>query len=143
MAYATLADILEQIDETTLTSLTDDHLLDIVDATAVERSIANADAVIDGYCGDRYTVPFYPVPPLVRMYSVDLAAYNLYSRRTHIDMPEVIAERQKQALAYLRLVQKGDASVGVAIVSDGGSAGSSALVGGNERIFDRQKMRGL
>jgi phage gp36-like protein len=77
------------------------------------------------------------------MYAVDLAAYNLYSRRTHVPVPEVITERQKQALAFLRLVQKGEASVGVPPVSSVAGESNSALIPGNERLFSRDKMRGL
>lgn len=141
--YATLADILEQIAEDVLINLTDDAQLGTVDETVVDRAIANAAALVNAHCGCRYTVPFIPVPDLIRMYSVDLAAYNLYSRRTHIDMPEVIADRQKQALAYLRLVQKGEASVGIPVSVTAGTESQSALVGGNERIFSRKTMRGL
>lgn len=141
--YATLADILEQMAEAELIALTDDAGLDAVDETVVDRAIANAVTVIDAHCGDRYTVPFSPVPDLVRMYAVDLAAYNLYSRRTHVPVPEVITERQRQALAFLRLVQKGEASVGVPPVSSVAGESNSALIPGNERLFSRDKMRGL
>jgi len=141
--YATLADILEQVAEAELINLTDDEQLDAVDETVVDRAIANGMAVIDAYCGDRYTVPFAPVPELVRMYAVDLAVYNLYSRRTHVAMPEVIGERQKQALAFFRLVQKGEASIGAPLLAATDSESYGALIPGNERLFTRTKMRGL
>jgi phage gp36-like protein len=141
--YATLADILEQVAESELISLTDDEQLDAVDQTVIDRAIANAMTLIDAHCGDRYTVPFDPVPPLVRMYAVDLAVYNLYSRRTHVPMPEVIGERQKQTLSFLRQVQKGDASIGIPLTAAVSSESSSALIPGNERLFSRKNMRGL
>lgn len=141
--YATLADILEQMAEAELISLTDDNQLDTVDVDAVGRAIANGMTLIDSYCSDRYNIPFAPVPDLVRMYTVDLAIYNLYSRRTHVPMPEVIGERQKQALSFLRLVQKGEASIGVAPVAVADTESHGALVSGNGRIFSRDTMRGL
>lgn len=141
--YATLDDILEQVDEATLIDLTDDEQLGVVDQTVIDRAVANADALIDAHCGGRYVVPFLPVPPLVLMYSVDLAAFNLYSRRTHVDVPEIITTRQKQALAHLRLVQKGEASVGTPANATSGTESQSALVGGNERIFTRKQMRNI
>ncbi len=141
--YATLADILEQVAEAELISLTDDAQLEAIDQTVIDRAIANAMTLIDAHCGDRYTVPFNPVPPLVRMYAVDLAVYNLYSRRTHVPMPEVIGERQKQTLSFLRQVQKGDASIGIPLTAVVSSESNSALIPGNERLFSRTKMRGL
>ena len=143
MSYATTADILEQMAEAELIALTDDAQLDAIDETVVDRAIANAMTLIDAHCGDRYTVPFVPVPDLVRMYTVDLAIYNLYSRRTHVAMPEVIGERQKQALAFLRQVQKGEASVGIPATVASDSESHGALIPGNERLFTRTKMKGL
>lgn len=141
--YATLADLLEQMDEEVLIQLTDDVKIGAVDSTVIDRAVANAVAVIDAHCGDRYSVPFSPVPDLVRMYAVDLAAYNLYSRRPNIETPEVIGERQKQALAHLRLIQKGEASAGVPVVVTSGPETFGAMVSGNERLFSRRTMRGL
>ena len=142
--YATLADILEQVDQETLIALTDDEQAGAVDETVVDRAIANGEAVINAHCGDRYKVPFaLPAPDLVRLMTVDLAVYNLYSRRPHIDMPEVIGERQKQVFAHLRLVQKGEASVGIAPDKTTGTESHGALVSGNERIFTRKTMRKL
>jgi phage gp36-like protein len=143
--YAVLADILDQIDEATLIALSDDELNGAVDATVVERALTNAGALIDVHCGDRYTVPFAaPVPDLIRLFAVDLAIYNLYSRRPHIEMPESIGERQKQVLVYLRRVQEGKAGIGIApSTAASGDESNSALVSGNERIFTRKTMRGL
>jgi len=142
--YATLADLLEQMDEEVLIQLTDDAKTGTVDSTVIDRAVANAQAVIDAHCGGRYSVPFNPVPDLIRMFAVDLSAYNLYSRRPNIETPEVIGERQKQALAHLRLVQKGEASVGIPVaVTSGTTESHGAMVSGNERLFNRKNMRGL
>ncbi len=141
--YATIDDILEQVALAELINLTDDEQLDAVDQTVIDRAIANAMTLIDAHCGDRYPVPFNPVPPLVRMYTVDLAVYNLYSRRTHVPVPEVIGDRQKQALSFLGRVQKGDASIGIPLAAVSSESSNSALIPGNERLFSRTKMRGL
>lgn len=139
--YALLADILEQVAEDVLIALTDDDGLGLVDSVAVDRAIANAGALIDGYCGERYLVPFDPVPDLVRMHVVDLAVFNLYSRRTHIETPAIIIERQKQALAYLKRVQDGAATINAPLKTSEDEASSGAAFVGSERIFTRNKMR--
>ena len=142
--YATLADILEQVDQETLIALTDDALAGAVDESVVERAIANGDAVIDSACRDRYDIPFSaPVPDLVRLYSVDLAVYNLYSRRPQVEMPEVIGERHQYVLDRLRLVEQGKAGMGVAVNGTEGTESHGALVSGNDRIFTRGTMRNL
>ncbi len=141
--YATLEDLLERVDKNVLIALTDDQGVGQVDTGVVARAIADAQAVIDAQCQDMYKVPFAPVPDLVRMYAVDLAVYNLYSRRGHVEMPDVIGTRQKQVLAYLQQVRKGAASMGAAPDAATGTESHGALVSGNERIFTRQKMRNL
>ena len=110
--YATLADLLEQIPENDLISLTDDGGLGMVDTVVVERSIVNAQTMIDSYCQERFVVPMDPVPELARLLACDLALYNVYSRRGHVEIPEAIKDRQKQALAYLKRVQDGMATIG-------------------------------
>jgi phage gp36-like protein len=139
--YATLSDILEQVAEAELIALTDDEQLGAVDQTVVDRAIANAGALIDGHCRDRYVVPFAPVPDLVRMFAVDLAVFNLYGRRTHIETPAVILERQKQALAYLKRVQDGAATLGAAVKLGSHTASNGATYTGADRLFTRPKMR--
>lgn len=139
--YATLTDILEQMAEAELIALTDDVGVDTIDTTAVDRAIANAGALVDGHCGERYEVPFTPVPDLVRMYTVDLAVFNLYSRRTHTETPAIIIERQKQALAYLKRVQDGAATINAPLKISEETASSGAVFVGSERLFTRARMR--
>lgn len=142
--YATLADILEQLAETDLISLTDDAQADAVDTTVVDWALTGADALIDAHCHDRYQVPFNPVPKLAIKFAVDLAIYNLYARRPHVEVPEVVKDRNSQALAYLKRVQAGEASMGqdaspIAAMTES----QSGLMPGNERLFTRTSMRGL
>jgi phage gp36-like protein len=141
MSYATAADILEQMDESDLVALTDDTDAGVYDPTAVQRAIDNAGALIDGHCEGRYSLPFNPVPALVRMYAVDLAIYNLYSRRPHVEVPKAIAARQEQAVAYLRRVQIGSASLAGETIATGIS--QSAFYPGNGRLFSRGTMGDL
>jgi len=142
--YAILDDLLEQIADGDLISLTDDDQLGFIDETVVTRAIVNAMTVINSYCEERYTTPFVaPVPDLVRLFSCDLAIYNLYSRRGHVEIPEAVKDRQKQALAYLKRVQEGAASIGGAAAAPVDSGSSAGIIPGNERIFSRDRMRGL
>ena len=75
MAYCVQSDLTEAIHEDVLVDLTDDDNLGVVDASRVERAIADADAEINAYCGVRYSVPFDTTPALIRKLSVDIALY--------------------------------------------------------------------
>jgi phage gp36-like protein len=141
MAYSTQSDILEQIDEDVLIQLTDDDDAGAVDADMVTRAIADADALIDGYCGKKYTVPFSTVPSLVRKFSVDIAIYNLYGRRK--GAPEDRRNRYKEAVEFLKGVAAGNNSLGEDD-PEGPDADAPEMSTSNpERIFTRDKMSGF
>ncbi|ADW18573.1 protein of unknown function DUF1320 [Desulfobulbus propionicus DSM 2032] len=142
--YATLADILEQMAESDLIALTDDVQSGTVDTDVVDWALNGADALIDAHCHDRYQLPFYPVPGLAVTFAVDLAIYNLYSRRPHVEVPQAVKDRQTQALAYLKRVQTGEASMGAdAALITTATESLSGLTPGSERLFTRTTMRGL
>lgn len=110
MAYSTIDDIKEQIPEDELLQLTDDDALEEIDASVVDRAIADADAEVDSYCAERYTVPFEPVPLLVRKYSVIIAIYNLFMRRG--DIPADRETNYNNAVKFLQNAAKGIVSLG-------------------------------
>lgn len=118
MAYCTLDDLKEQIPETSLIDLSDDDGDGAIDESVTTRAISDADAEIDGYCQNRYTLPFDPVPVLIRKISVDVALYNLYTRPGRV-VPEERKDRYTRAIAMLNDIAKDIIDLGV---SESGSA---------------------
>jgi len=139
MAYCAQVDILEQISKVELIQLSDDANAGVVDESVVTRGIADADAEIDGYCGNRYSVPFIPVPELVRKLSVDIAVYNLYSRRQ--GAPEGRKERYDAAVQFLRYVADGKAVLPDDAVPE--SVFDRVSLSGPARVFSRETLRGF
>lgn len=140
MAYATLADIQDQLSEAELIQLTDDAGTGEVDEDVAARAIADADAVIDGYIGMRTAVPLSAVPPILRTYSVDLAIYNLYSRRQD-SMPEVRKDRYAAAMKYLGWIAEGKISMGADDPDGNPPASSGIKVRGKRQIMSGAKLR--
>jgi phage gp36-like protein len=141
MAYSDQDDILEQLDEDILVQLTDDADAGAVDTDKVTRAIADADALIDGYCGRRYTVPFTTVPALILKFSVDIAIYNLYGRRK--GAPDDRRTRYNDAVSFLKAVAKNEAALGE---DDPLSAESEAPQMSSlnpDRVFTRSSMTGF
>ena len=141
MAYSAKSDILEQLDEAILIQLTDDDGIGAVDDDKVTRAIADADATIDAYCQGRYSIPLDPVPDKMRQISVDLAVYNLYSRRGDA-APETRKDRHKEAIRFLEKVSEGKISLGSSTPSPE-TTGNSVDIDQNDRIFTRDKMSGF
>ncbi|WP_027176456.1 gp436 family protein [Desulfovibrio aminophilus] len=141
MAYCLSADIRDQLDEAVLVQLTDDEDAGIVVESRVDKAIADADGEIDGYLGSRYGLPLGQVPPILRKIAVDIAIYNLFSRR--MGAPEARAERYKAAVRFLEQVAKGSISLGLGD-PDGTPKPAEAprLSGDNpERLFSRDGMK--
>jgi phage gp36-like protein len=135
MAYCTQSDILEQLDEDRLVQLTDDDNAGVVDSDVVTRSIADADAEIDGYCGTRYDLPFSPVPLMIRKLSVDIGIYNLFVRRKGV--PEDRQKRYDNAIKFLVNVSKGIISLGSDAPSVDDDSGPEATTVKSDRVFSR------
>ena len=144
MAYSTLTDMEQLIPEETLTQITDDEGAGEIDEDRITEAIATADAEIDSYCAARYTVPFTVVPTIVKKLSIDMAIYNLYSRRVE-EIPATRADRYKNAIRLLEGIAKGTITLGVDPAPTGSTEGSSAECNktSSDRIFTRRKMRGF
>src|SRR3989304_6022294 len=107
MAYCTHADLLQRLSEQDLIDLTDKTGTGELDSDAEARAIADADAEIDSYCGSNYTVPFSPVPAMIRKISVDIAIYDLYGLNPTQKLPDDIKARYEKAIRFLKDVGNG------------------------------------
>jgi phage gp36-like protein len=137
MAYCTLDDLKDQISEDELIQLTDDSGSGSVDMEKIHGAIASADALIDGYCGKHYKVPFSPAPPIIRDFSVIIAIYKLFARRQ--GAPEDRRTRYKDAVDFLKGVAKGENTLGVQPVPDppGEDGYTGAIqVSARDKMFD-------
>jgi len=153
MPYCTLNDIKKLLPEETLIQLTDDENLkpaaiDPGNAAhakiigRIDEAIATADAEIDGYCAGRYSVPFSPVPPVIKGLSVEIAVYRLYQRRT---VPERTEKSYDKAVARLKDISKGLMTLGVAPQPAPADTGDGVSVNctAEDRIFTRDTLKGF
>lgn len=143
MPYCTKADILKQISEGELGALTDDSGAGVVQDAVVTAAIEDADSEIDGYSGEKYTVPFTPVPGIVKKLSVGIAIYNIYARReTQMGgMPESRTNRYDKAIRLLLMVSQGKVSLGE-VPAPAGNPDEVAESSMNDRVFTRESMKG-
>lgn len=143
MPYSTLDDVRKLIADESLIQLTDDEAMGVIDQNRVEEAIRQADAEIDSYCGERYSVPFSTVPEIVKKISVDIAIYALYSRRVE-EVPAVRAERYRSAVRQLEGISKGVISLGVdpspPASRDGRAETNKAT---DDNVFTRKKLEGF
>lgn len=138
MAYSTLNDILERIDEAAVIELTDDASAGLVDQTKIDGAIARADKEIDAWCGGRYAVPFVTVPAIITELSADMAVYFLYVRRVD-EVPAGRKDAYQAGVKLLEKISKGQISLGVDPLTAPSSSAGVETVTGN-RVFDADSL---
>lgn len=138
MAYCTESDLEKEIPPANLTDLADDNGDGTRDAGVIARAIADADGEIDAYLATRYTVPLSTVPNLVRKLSVDIALWNLYSRKDI--RPELRRQRYEDALGLLKRISTGVATLGIA-TEPPTAASAGGQFSANTRVFTRDKLK--
>jgi len=110
--YCTLDDILEEIGRSVLVDLSDDSDTptgDIIEANVIS-AIERAGAVIDGYIGQRMSIPV-EATPTVKALAVDIAIYTLMSRNENVT--KVREERYGAAMTFLKSFAEGKVTIGL------------------------------
>ncbi|MCC5911326.1 MAG: DUF1320 domain-containing protein [Clostridiaceae bacterium] len=139
--YCTVEDLLKQVSRDMLIMLTDDEGDGEIQEGNAQKAIADASNEINAYCQTRYTTPFNPVPGILNKVAVDIALYNLFSRRGFDeDSADVsIVHRYKNAVKILEGISKGTVTLGQPTPTPE----REIKVKSNRKIFSRDKMRGF
>ena len=110
--YCTIEDIRRYVAEKELIDLTDDAGTGEADTDIAAGIITDAADEVNSYIQARYTVPLVSVPRFISQLTIDIAIYRLYKRRFAMEMPDSLERSYQNALKNLRLIQKGDLTIG-------------------------------
>jgi phage gp36-like protein len=138
MSYATKQDMIDRFKELELIQLTNEVVepATVIDDTVLGRVLADADAEIDGYLVGRYALPLATVPPVLTPLACDLARYRLYDDRA----TEQVTKRYDDAVKMLRLIAKGDVSLGPNGSTPAPQVGGPTVVA-NDRVFSADTLK--
>lgn len=126
-----------------LLQLTDDKALGSINTTVIESELVKASAIADGYCGVKYSVPFASVPAVIEALVEDLARAGLFSRRVS-ELPPAVQKAKDDAIAFLKDVSKGIASLGIDPAPAAPTVGApESNKTTNDRMFTRDKLSGF
>ncbi|WP_051273246.1 gp436 family protein [Desulfotruncus alcoholivorax] len=115
--YCTLDDLLGRVPEHVIIDCTDDEDTGQINEGRVNQAIEDATSEINSYCMANYDVPFNPVPNVIKKHCVDIALYNLMSRRGFDEekgSDRIIQERYKSSVRVLENIARGLITLGVA-----------------------------
>ncbi|MDP1673371.1 MAG: DUF1320 domain-containing protein [Burkholderiales bacterium] len=139
MSYATKQDMIDRFGETELVQITnqEDHAATVINDTVLNQALADADAEIDGYLIGRYALPLASVPATLKRNACDIARYHLYDNR----VTEQVQKRYDNVVAFLRMLAKGDASLGLdAAHQETPTTGGPAIAAG-DRVFTADSLK--
>jgi phage gp36-like protein len=141
MSYATLAMLTDRYGLRMLADLTDrgEVATGAVDTDVVDRALADADAVIDGYLAGRYTLPLATVPPLVADIAASIAIWRLHPSAAD---PKIEAD-YREALRMLRDIADGRVRIPAGGVEPVATGGSGARMTDRARPMTERTLKGF
>ena len=141
--YCSVQDIINRLSEDVLIRLTDDNDTGTVDEKKINETIEEAAGEIDAYCQSRYTLPFNPVPKVIKKLTVDITVFALFARRglnADNNEDQVIIQQRKDAIKFLENIARGLVTIGPAPEQTQAPESGVSIVSPG-RIFSRDKMR--
>ena len=141
MSYATQQQMTVRFGEAQLVMLTDRAPVatGAIDASVIGRALADADAVIDGYLGGRYTLPLAEIPPLITDLAQAIAYWKL-----HISEPDPKTRTDfESALKMLKDIANGTIRIPAAGIEPASSGASGVMTTDRERPFTEASMKGF
>jgi phage gp36-like protein len=141
VSYTSLIQLTDRFGEQTLVLLTDraEVATNAIDTDVIDRALADTDAQIDGYLGNRYTLPLAETPPLIADLAQAIAYYKL-----HVYEPNPkIKDDYKDAIATLRDISKGVVTLDVAGVEPDVNDSSGVQITDRERPLTEASMKGF
>lgn len=134
MTYAIRQNMIDRFGEDELIQLTDREGLGEINTTVLDRSLADAGAVINGFLAARYPLPLSaPVPTVLELLECDIARYFLHDDRA----TEQVENRYKDAIGLLRDVSKGAAMLGIDDSSNKPVSNNAAEITSADSVFKR------
>ncbi len=103
----TLADLVELTDDT---ESDDEAGAGEVNTATIDAALTEASARVDSYCRQRYTTPLQP-SDTIKGITLDITQYLLFTRRRTTKPNETVGQRYDQAIAFLKDVAAGKASL--------------------------------
>src|SRR3970040_397704 len=129
--YATQQDLVDRFGAVELAQLTDRTAGTTIDAAVVGKALADADDTINGYLAVRYALPLASAPKILARLAADIARYALFEDRA----TEIVAQRYKDAIAYLEDVARGRVSLGLDAANQEPVQAGGPAVDAGDRTF--------
>ncbi len=138
-AYCSSVDLTNRYGAVALLQVSDRNDDGVSDTGVVDSACADATELIDGYLGERYTLPLNPVPGTVLRWACAIAWWSLF-----VSPPPEVVAAYKDALSQLDDARAGKLILQANGVPDPAIPLTGAVVAedGAPRIFDECSLKG-
>ena|ERR1039457_1134544 len=128
MPYATQDDLVPlRLTQKDLIELTDDDDSGVVNAAIVIAALEEASGRVESYCRQRYVTPLQQSDD-VKALTLDITVYLLFSRRRESRIGDTVQQRFDQAIAFLKDISNGKASLDQPLSAVQPQSGSGEVV---------------
>lgn len=104
----------------------------------IETAVAEADALIDGYLGKRYTLPLSSPPGILATWARAIARYKLHGERVSDEKRDPVARDYRDALRFLAQVAEGKFSLGLEDPVAQGPVMGEVRIESGAKVFGRE-----
>ncbi|NKB37860.1 MAG: DUF1320 domain-containing protein [Gammaproteobacteria bacterium] len=134
MPYCIEQDLIDRFGEDEIITLTDKENIGEIVTTTLNRAIQDAEGIIDGHVGARYSLPISPVSKNLVRIACQLARYSLYDKHR----PENIRQEYDDAIRDLKLIAQGKIDIGIDTSGDKAASKDTVEFEGGSNVFDRK-----
>jgi phage gp36-like protein len=144
--YATRQDMLDRESEDLIHSVFDRDRDGLLDEPAIDQCLADASGEMDGYIGQRHSLPLATPPSWGKQICIDIGIYR--GARSADALTNELRARYEDAVDFLKQVARGNAGLGLAAseqpTGDSGEVkGGDILISSQPRLFGRGPLRRL
>lgn len=131
MTYAVQQDLVDRFGSAEIAELTDRTNGTTIDAAVLGKALQDADDEINGYLAVRYTLPLASPPLILKRLACDIARYFLFEDRA----TEIVTQRYRDAIAYLKDVAAGKVSIGMDAANAEPASADLPKADAGDRVF--------
>lgn len=139
MPYCTKADLIQRFGQREIDDLLDRDNNSAEDSNTLAATIADADALIDGYIGSRYSVPLASVPALVVGLSCNITRFMLWDDNA----PDEVRKRYDDSISQLKDVARGLLTLPAAVTPSETNPTGGVDYEAEERVFTMSTLSGF
>lgn len=137
MAYCTQGDLESRYGADRLAQWADYDQDGMADSDTVDGAIEDAQAEIDSYIESRYAVPVSPVPRILKVHTVTLAAYYLAPQRDSVT--EDLKSARDDVIDWCKQVAAGQVTLAAATKPAESDGADGVAYDGQDRVFGRDE----